>query len=79
LVLHCIGENVNHVMGVSSEMTDSMLMALLASLIIGMSLYGEDGIALPFWLLAAGIISSIIGMLVVSIGMWKFGEGAPGI
>jgi len=35
--------------------------------VIGTSLFGEDGLALPFWLAGAGNVASLMGMLLLAV------------
>jgi K(+)-stimulated pyrophosphate-energized sodium pump len=72
-----VGDNVGDVAGMGADLFDSYVASIVAAMILGVAaqhLYGGIAAILPMLFAAAGIISSIIGMLFVRVGE----RGNPG-
>ena len=63
-----VGDNVGDVAGMGADIFDSYVAAVVAVMLLGASLYTEKYVVYPLLLGAAGIISSLIGMLFVKTG-----------
>jgi K(+)-stimulated pyrophosphate-energized sodium pump len=59
-----VGDNVGDIAGMGSDLYESYVSAVAASMVLGASL-GDRGILLPMGLAAVGILSSIVGTLFV--------------
>ncbi|PRP75325.1 hypothetical protein PROFUN_05636 [Planoprotostelium fungivorum] len=71
-ILQCVGDVVDNAMGLTLEVSDSILLSLVSALAIGTSMYSVDGMALPFWLLAVGMTSSVTSSILVLISLCIF-------
>jgi K(+)-stimulated pyrophosphate-energized sodium pump len=61
-----VGDNVGDVAGMGSDLYESYVSALIASMLLGFLVYGEEkGYLLPLFLGGAGVIASIVGALFV--------------
>lgn len=60
-----VGDNVGDVAGMGADLFESYIGSLLAALIIGYSVYGENGMNFPLSIAAAGLLCSLIGMIFV--------------
>ncbi len=66
-----VGDNVGDVAGMGADLFESYVGSIIASMAIGATVFGLNGILLPFAIAAAGILSAIIGTRFV-----KTGEGS---
>jgi Na+/H+-translocating membrane pyrophosphatase len=66
-ILEVVGKTIDDVMGVSMDLVDSMVAAVVSAIVVGTSLYGNDGLALPLWLMAGGMLASLLSMSAVLI------------
>jgi K(+)-stimulated pyrophosphate-energized sodium pump len=55
-----VGDNVGDIAGTGSDVFQSYVMALVASMILGLGVYGTQGLVYPLTVAAAGILSSMI-------------------
>jgi len=60
-----VGDNVGDVAGLGADLFESFVGATVAAVPLGWNAHGISGIALPFWISAAGILCSIVGTLFV--------------
>merc|ERR1719413_187568 len=60
-----VGDNVGDVAGMGADLFESYVGSIIAAATLGVPL-GDNYIALPFWLSAAGVITSVIGFFFVS-------------
>ena len=67
VIADAVGDNVGDIAGIGSDLFESYVSAISASIILGIYIFGEKGLILPILLASAGIISSIIGNLLVKI------------
>jgi Na+/H+-translocating membrane pyrophosphatase len=65
-LLKIIGRCIVDVMGSSVDLADSLVSALISSLYVGVAIYGDDGLALPLWIVSCGIFSGMVSLGVVS-------------
>jgi K(+)-stimulated pyrophosphate-energized sodium pump len=56
-----VGDNVGDIAGMGSDLFESYVDAIVSSSVIGLMLWGEKGLILPFILAGLGILSSIVG------------------
>ncbi len=69
-----VGDNVGDIAGMGSDLFESYVSAIAASMVLGVAVLGEDlGTSLPLALAAAGIVASIIGVLIVRPKPGNFG------
>jgi K(+)-stimulated pyrophosphate-energized sodium pump len=78
-----VGDNVGDVAGVGADLFESYVGSIVAAIALGFVQYGSNGVMLPLWLAAAGILASIIGTvfvrtdkekhlgLVLRLGLWS--------
>jgi K(+)-stimulated pyrophosphate-energized sodium pump len=55
-----VGDNVGDIAGTGSDVLQSYIIALVAAMILGLSVYGFYGVIYPLAVAAAGIVSSLI-------------------
>lgn len=60
-----VGDNVGDIAGMGSDLYESYVSAIAAAMVLGVIIYGEQGIILPLLIAAAGIVASIIGIMSV--------------
>ncbi len=60
-----VGDNVGDVAGMGSDLYESYVSALVASMVLGWMVYETKGVLLPLFLGGAGVVASIIGALTV--------------
>lgn len=60
-----VGDNVGDVAGMGADLFESYVGSLIATMVIGYTVYNLDGIYLPLSIAATGIICSIIGTFFV--------------
>lgn len=59
-----VGDNVGDIAGMGSDLYESYVSAVAASMVLGIP-FGIQGVILPIYLAAVGIVSSVIGTLFV--------------
>jgi len=64
-----VGDNVGDVAGTGSDVFQSYVCTLVAAIILGTLMHGNEGVAYPMLVLGAGLLSSIIGSFAVKIKM----------
>ncbi len=57
-----VGDNVGDIAGTGSDVFQSYIMALVAAMILGLSVYGFYGVIYPLGVAAAGIVSSLVAV-----------------
>ncbi len=62
-----VGDNVGDIAGMGSDLFESYISTIIAAMILGEIAFGKEGLFLPIFLAAAGILSSIIGSFFVKI------------
>ncbi|MCG2782962.1 MAG: sodium-translocating pyrophosphatase, partial [Candidatus Altiarchaeales archaeon] len=61
-----VGDNVGDVAGMGADLFESYVNSVIAAMIIGLAVYGANGVILPMALAGAGILASIAGTFFVS-------------
>jgi len=69
-----VGDNVGDVAGMGADLIDSYIASIVAAMIIGAELGESALITLPLTIAAIGLISSIIGVIIVRVSI----KGDPG-
>ncbi len=69
-----VGDNVGDVAGVGADIFDSYVASVVAVMLLGSALYTKEYVVYPLLLGAAGILSSLIGMVYV----WRREHHDPG-
>ncbi len=64
-----VGDNVGDIAGTGSDVFQSYVCTLVAAIILGTLMHGNEGVAYPMLVLGAGLLSSIIGSFAVKIKM----------
>lgn len=59
-----VGDNVGDVAGMGADLFESYAGAILSSMVLGFSLFGENGVKFPLILSSIGIIASIISAFI---------------
>ena len=67
VIADAVGDNVGDIAGMGSDLFESYVSAIIASIVLGVSLFGKSGLILPVLLAAAGILASIIGNFLVKV------------
>lgn len=62
-----VGDNVGDTAGMGSDLFESYVSSIIAVMVLGMAKFGTEGLMLPVILAAAGIISSLIGSLIIRL------------
>ncbi len=62
-----VGDNVGDVAGMGSDLLESYVESIIASMALGVLVFGEKGLLLPLLISAIGIISSILGSYFVRV------------
>ena len=60
-----VGDNVGDCAGMAADLFESYSVMLVASLILGKVAFGNDGLVLPLFIPAIGIITAVIGIFMV--------------
>lgn len=55
-----VGDNVGDIAGTGSDVFQSYIMALVAAMILGLSIYSVNGLVYPLMIASAGILASLI-------------------
>jgi len=66
-----VGDNVGDVAGMGADLFESYAATSIAAMLLGTTVFGANGIFLPLFLGAFGIISSIIGTVFIYFGNEK--------
>ncbi len=61
-----VGDNVGDIAGMGADLFESYVNSIIATMILGLAVYGTNGVVLPLAIAAAGIIASIIGTFFVN-------------
>jgi len=72
VIADLVGDNVGDVAGMGADLFESNVGSILAAMLIGVigaTEYGREGVSFPLALQAAGIFSTILGILLVRV--WK--------
>ena len=64
-IADCVGDNVGDTAGMGADLFESYVGSIIAASALGYEVYGDAGVALPLYIAAAGIVSSIFGTLYV--------------
>ncbi len=67
VIADAVGDNVGDVAGMGSDLFESYVSAIIATIVLGVPLFGEKGLILPVLLASAGILASIIGNFLVKV------------
>ncbi len=62
-----VGDNVGDIAGMGSDLFETYLSSIIASMVIGWNIYGVEGVFLPMILASAGILSSIVGSFFIKV------------
>jgi len=62
-----VGDNVGDIAGMGSDLFETYVSAIIVSMVIGWTIYGEKGVFLPLILASAGILSSIVGSFFIKV------------
>jgi len=62
-----VGDNVGDVAGTGSDVFQSYVCTLVAAMILGIAVYGREGLTYPLVVLGIGILSSIVGSFFVRV------------
>ncbi|MBV9092869.1 MAG: sodium-translocating pyrophosphatase [Streptosporangiaceae bacterium] len=61
-----VGDNVGDCAGMAADLFESYAVMLVASLILGKTAFGDDGLVFPLMVCMIGVITAVIGIFVVS-------------
>ncbi|HVV77388.1 MAG TPA: sodium-translocating pyrophosphatase [Mycobacteriales bacterium] len=61
-----VGDNVGDCAGMAADLFESYAVTLVASLLLGQTAFGRDGLVLPLLIPAVGVITAILGVLVTA-------------
>jgi K(+)-stimulated pyrophosphate-energized sodium pump len=61
-----VGDNVGDIAGTGSDVFQSYVMALVAAMILGLGVYGANGLLYPLFVAASGIMASLVASLLVT-------------
>ncbi|MCS7097013.1 MAG: sodium-translocating pyrophosphatase [Candidatus Methanomethylicia archaeon] len=70
-----VGDNVGDVAGMGADLIDSYIASIIATMIIGAELGDDSLVFLPLIIAAIGLISSLIGVIIVRFSI----KGNPGV
>jgi K(+)-stimulated pyrophosphate-energized sodium pump len=62
-----VGDNVGDCAGMAADLFESYAVTLVAALILGQTAFGAKGLLLPLIIGAAGIVSSVVGILTTKL------------
>ncbi len=62
-----VGDNVGDIAGMGSDLFETYVSAIIASMVIGWNIYGVKGVSLPIILASAGILSSLVGSFFIKV------------
>ncbi|MCF7906013.1 sodium-translocating pyrophosphatase [Candidatus Gracilibacteria bacterium] len=63
-----VGDNVGDVAGMGADLFESYVGSLISAMILGVVVFGLEGVFLPLSLAAAGILCSLVGTFFVRVG-----------
>ncbi len=63
-----VGDNVGDVAGMGADLFESYVGSIISAMILGLVVYGMNGVYLPLMLAGAGIIASVLGSFLVRVG-----------
>ncbi len=63
-----VGDNVGDVAGMGADLFESYVGSIISAMILGLVVFGINGVYLPLTLAGAGILSSIVGTFLVRVG-----------
>jgi K(+)-stimulated pyrophosphate-energized sodium pump len=61
-----VGDNVGDCAGMAADLFESYAVTLVASLILGKTAFGDDGLVFPLLVPMIGVITAVIGIIMVS-------------
>jgi K(+)-stimulated pyrophosphate-energized sodium pump len=61
-----VGDNVGDCAGMAADLFESYAVTLVAALILGTAVFGDDGLAFPLMVPAIGVITAMIGVFTVA-------------
>jgi K(+)-stimulated pyrophosphate-energized sodium pump len=61
-----VGDNVGDCAGMAADLFESYAVTLVASLLLGQTAFGRDGLVLPLLIPAVGVITAMLGVFVTS-------------
>ena len=61
-----VGDNVGDCAGMAADLFESYAVTLVAALILGTAVFGNDGLAFPLLVPAIGVLTAMIGVFVVA-------------
>lgn len=62
-----VGDNVGDIAGMGADLFESYVSAIIAAAVIGIAVFGLEGLLLPLFLAGTGIVSSILGTFFVKV------------
>ncbi len=66
-----VGDNVGDVAGMGADIFESYVASIVAAMIVGVSVYGTNGVLLPFLIASIGIVGSVISVGFVRVKKGK--------
>jgi len=67
VIADAVGDNVGDIAGMGSDLFESYISAVVASMVLGLVVYGAPGMILPIALAGAGILASMLGFFFVRL------------
>jgi len=65
VIADLVGDNVGDVAGMGADLFESYVSSIIATMIIGATVYGTKGVVLPLLVAATGILASIVAAFIV--------------
>ena len=65
VIADCVGDNVGDIAGMGADLFESYVGSIIAASSLGLEVFGLNGVALPLYISAAGILCSIFGTFFV--------------
>ncbi len=62
-----VGDNVGDTAGMGADLFESYVGSIIASMAIGLTTYGTVGVTLPLFLVTAGLVASLAGVMYVRV------------
>lgn len=66
-----VGDNVGDVAGMGADLFESYVASIVAAMIIGLTVYGTNGVMLPLLISAVGILASIVSAATIRVRKGK--------
>jgi len=66
-----VGDNVGDVAGMGADLFESYVASTVAAMIVGLTAYGTNGVTLPLFISAIGILASIVSVAFVRVRKGK--------